>query len=1206
MWYTIFKFELQYRAKRLETYLYFGLLFLFSLVAFNFIYEGQNIGLVKENAPYITAKIMSITSGIFMIISSLIMGVPVLRDFQYNTASLLFVTPIKKWDYLLGRFLGSFAVLVLVFSALIWGMIIGEWLPWRAADKLLPFQFWHYLQPFLTLVMPTLFFGGSLFFVSGALSRNLMVVYTQGVLFFVVFMLSRQLENPFVAAIIEPFSFMAVGEVVQTWSLEERNSLVVPLQGVLLYNRLFWMSIGGLVLWIGYVVFDFNLIKGKPSKKQKVAVFQSKQLGQTAFKMPKITVQTGFWTKLKQWQAHTWFYTKEILYARSFWSLLLCGMVIILINSIHLGTYYGVDSYPTTYFIVEELQELSIYFFLMILVFYSGELIWKERDIHFYEIYDVLPISNVMILAGKFCALILIYVFLLFALMLSGIIFQTIQGYYQYEIGVYMMGFFLELLPFLVFYTFLSFFIQVMANSKFIAYLLVLVSFLVTLALDMLNYGHALCRFGGVSLGKYSDMNGYGHFLAPYLWFLGYWLAFCVVLLVLAAVFNIRGTEPSFKNRWRWSRQNLSPALVKLGGLSLLIFILIGSYIFYNTNVLNDYWTHTEKQEFRANYEKTLKKMQDLPQPKITAVNLEVELYPSRRDYTVAGYYWLKNPYEEAIQDIYIQKWIDPQITIEEITFEGEASKNDNYQRYDFNHYILNQPLATGDSIKMTFKQSFKTQGFVESRPSTRIVENGTFLGNYHFPTLGYNPKIELRDTQDREQYGLAVRKKLAKRDSPRAIEKKGEEGHNIQFEIVIGTDAEQIAVAPGALQKKWTAHQRNYFHYKMEAPMIDFYALVSARYQVLQDEWTPTQDSLSKPVDLEIYYHPGHEYNLNRMMEAMKASFDYFSANFSPYQYRQMRIMEFPRYESFAQSFPNTVPFSESMGFILNINDATDVDIPFFITAHEVAHQWWGMQVMAADVEGRHMILESLAQYSALMVLQEQYSKAKVQQLLDMELKAYLKGRNSDAGQEVSLALVEGQEYIYYRKGAVNFYALQYYIGENNVNLALSRFIEDWHILDNQLQQGRYPNTRDLLGYFRAVTPDSLQYVIDDLFETITLYDNTALTGTYTEISPQQYRVNLNIQARKYQVDSLGIEVPVGLKDWIDVGVYAPTANGEEELIYLKKHQISNREQPLELMVNKKPSRAGIDPLHKLIDKKVEDNVIQLNEALDSAYKKQ
>lgn len=1200
MWYTIFKFELQYRAKSLETYLYFGVLFLFSLVAFNFIYEGQNIGLVKENAPYIIAKVMSISAGIFMIISSLIMGVPVLRDFQYNTASLLFVTPIKKRDYLLGRFLGSFLVLVLVFSALIWGMSVGEWLPWRAADKLLPFQFWHYLQPFLTLVVPTLFFGGSLFFVSGALSRNLMVVYTQGVLFFVVFILSRQLENPFIAAIIEPFSFMAVGEVVQTWSLEERNSLVVSLQGVLLYNRLFWMSIGILVLWIGYVVFDFNLIKGQPSKAQKANIFQAEKIPQTAFKMPNITLQTGFWAKLKQWQAHTWFYTKGILYARSFWSLLLCGVVIILINSINLGTYYGVDSYPTTYFIVEELQELSIYFFLMILVFYSGELIWKERDIHFHEIYDVLPISNFMILVSKLCALILIYVFLLFALMLSGIIFQTVQGYYQYEIGVYMMGFFLELLPFLVFYTFLSFFIQVTVNSKFIGYMLVLVSFLVTLALDILNYGHALCRFGGVSLGKYSDMNGYGHFLEPYLWFLGYWLAFCVLLLVFAAVFNLRGTEPSFKNRWQWSRQNLSPSLVKLGSLAFLTFMLIGSYIFYNTNVLNDYWTHTEKQEFRANYEKTLKKMQDLPQPKITAVNLKVELYPSQRNYAVAGYYWLKNPHEEAIQDIYIQKWIDPQITIEEITFEGEVNENDKYQEYDFNHYILKQPLATGDSIKMTFKQSFKTQGFVESNPSTRIIENGTFLGNYHFPTLAYNPKIELRDKQDREKYGLAPRKKLAKRDSAAAIEKKGEEGHNIQFEIIIGTDADQTAVAPGTLQKKWTAHQRNYFHYKMEAPMIDFYALVSARYQVLHDQWFSPQDSLSKPVDLEIYYHPGHEYNLDRMMEAMKVSFDYFSTNFSPYQYQQMRIMEFPRYESFAQSFPNTVPFSESMGFILNINDSTDVDMSFFITAHEVAHQWWGMQIMAADVQGRHMILESLAQYSALMVLQKKYSKVKVQQFLDMELKAYLNGRNADAGQEVPLALVEGQEYIYYRKGAVNFYALQDYIGEDNVNLALSRFIEDWHILDNQLRQGRYPNTRDLLGYFRAVTPDSLQYVIDDLFETITLYDNTALTGTYTKISPQQYQVNLNIQAKKYQVDSLGIEVPVGLKDWIEVGVYAPTTNGEEELIYLKKHQILSREQFLELVVDKKPSRAGIDPLHKLIDKKVEDNVVQLNAILD------
>jgi len=268
MWYEIFKFEIQYRARRVDTYLFFAVLFLFSLVSFNFIFEGQNIGLVNENAPFLIARIMAIVSGIFMVLTSMIMGVPILRDFEYKMESLLFVNPIKKWDYLFGRFLGSFVILVFVFSAVIWGIMIGELMPWRDSENLLPIDFWNYLQPFLTLVVPTLFFSGCIFFVSGALSRNLIVVYTQGVLFFVVFIFSQTIENPFIAALLEPFSFAAVAEVVKSWSLAERNSLVVHLQGVLLYNRLFWVTLGILTLGIGYRAFNFNVVKDRFFKKQ--------------------------------------------------------------------------------------------------------------------------------------------------------------------------------------------------------------------------------------------------------------------------------------------------------------------------------------------------------------------------------------------------------------------------------------------------------------------------------------------------------------------------------------------------------------------------------------------------------------------------------------------------------------------------------------------------------------------------------------------------------------------------------------------------------------------------------------------------------------------------------------------------------------------------------------------------------------------------
>jgi aminopeptidase N len=331
--------------------------------------------------------------------------------------------------------------------------------------------------------------------------------------------------------------------------------------------------------------------------------------------------------------------------------------------------------------------------------------------------------------------------------------------------------------------------------------------------------------------------------------------------------------------------------------------------------------------------------------------------------------------------------------------------------------------------------------------------------------------------------------------------------------------------------------------------------------------------------------------------MKGMKKSLDYFSKNFSPYQYQQMRIMEFPRYEAFAQSFPNTIPFSEGSGFVLDIDDEKDIDMAFFITAHEVAHQWWGFQVNAANVQGKSMISETLAQYSALMVLKDTYPQEKVQQLLQQERKRYLNGRPQERTMEMPLSLVEsGQRYIRYGKGLVNMYAFQDYISEEKVNLALQRFIKDWNCYRSDFKQNRLATTNDLLGYFREVTPDSLQYIIHDLFETITLYDLQVESVLSEQLPQNNYKTTININALKYRAAGNGKENEISVNDWIDIGVYGTNKQGKETLIYLKKHKITSKSQHLEIIVDQLPVKVGIDPLNKLIDRKPENNIKKIS----------
>ena len=406
-----------------------------------------------------------------------------------------------------------------------------------------------------------------------------------------------------------------------------------------------------------------------------------------------------------------------------------------------------------------------------------------------------------------------------------------------------------------------------------------------------------------------------------------------------------------------------------------------------------------------------------------------------------------------------------------------------------------------------------------------------------------------------------------------------GDDADRIRFEMEMSTSGDQIAIAPGYLQKEWKKDGRNYFSYKMDAPMLNFYSMVSAKYAVKRDKWND--------INLEIYYHAGHEYNLDKMMIGIKDALAYYSKNFSPYQYRQVRIMEFPRYATFAQSFANTIPFSEGIGFIAKVDDPEkDIDYVYYVTAHEVAHQWWAHQVAEAGVKGNAMLSESMSQYSALMVLKHKFTPEILEKYLKYELDTYLGGRAFERKKEQPLEFVEGQCYIHYNKASLVFFALQDYIGEDSVNAAFRRYNATWKFKD-----APYPTSADLLKEIKKVTPDSLKYIIHDMFETITMFENKTTEATYKELAKDNFEVTLKVSAEKMRADSTGLESPIAVNDWIDIGVYGKNIAGKDSLLYLKKHKINQKENTFTIQVKSRPKRGGIDPLHKLIDRHSDDN---------------
>ncbi len=520
-------------------------------------------------------------------------------------------------------------------------------------------------------------------------------------------------------------------------------------------------------------------------------------------------------------------------------------------------------------------------------------------------------------------------------------------------------------------------------------------------------------------------------------------------------------------------------------------------------------------------------------------------------------------------------------LKINALDFTQPAQLITDDMRIGVRSYRLATPLAPAATIELAFDLERPTVGFTNDGSTTDVVYNGSFVnGQAVLPIIGYQERGELETDRDRKKFGLAPKERMRNRDDPVGLAQNGlaTDADFISFEATVGTEEDQYAIAPGYLQREWTEHGRRYFEYRMDSPILNFFAFQSARYAVKKDRWND--------VAIEVYYQPGHEYNLDRMIAATKAGLDYFTAAFGPYQYKQFRIIEFPRYAAFAQSFPNTVPYSEGIGFIARVrdDDPEDIDYPYYVTAHELAHQWWGHQVPGANVQGETMLVETLAQYSALMVMKKKYGEAKMQRFLRYELDRYLLGRSTEQKKELPLALVENQDYIHYRKGSLVMYALADYIGEENLNRAIRAYRDEW-----AFKGPPYSNTKDLLARIRAVTPPQFQYVIDDFFDTITLYDNRAVSATAKALSDGRYAVTLKVLAKKVKAGALGKEDDAPLHDWIDIGVL----DAENRPLFLEKRKIDGSAATFSVVVSGKPVRAGIDPYNKLIDRRPKDNTV-------------
>jgi hypothetical protein len=844
-----------------------------------------------------------------------------------------------------------------------------------------------------------------------------------------------------------------------------------------------------------------------------------------------------------------------------------------------LSNEYGTVLMPTTGLVVERLGQSLRLVGILLLVFYSAEMVWRERSAHGEEIVDATPASGGLFLAAKGIALAL----LLAALGAVGVgvslVFQGSQGVAP-DFAVY-GGFLLFSGVPLLLLAALALFLQVLSPNRYVGILLTVVAILL-FPMGVGGPEHPLLRYGVVPPVPYSALNGFSPAAGSFGVMALYWGGAAALLLVVSRGLWRRGFDTALGARLRtlprrWGRLARGSA----AGFGLL-FLLTGALLFHQTHRVNAYQTADAVLDWKAEYESRYRHLESVPQPVPVAMETAVDLFPEARRYQVRGTYRLENRTSLPVEKI----WIAVRRDIREmakLTVAGVPAAEED-ERFGMYAFPLPRPLAPGEGTELAFEFTVDRAGVSAEGADHDIVGNGSFLlSPFFLPTVGYRQSYELRDPAARRQRGLPESARPTTLDGVDVA--RADNAHRVRFEAVVSTAADQTALAPGALVEQWEAAGRRYFRYRMETPVTPYFAWVSARYAVARGEARTAAGNVA----VEVYYHPDHGRNIDTYLQAAIEALEYCAREFGPYPHDHLRIVEIPAYwQRFAGlALPGMLYMVEDRGFLTDLSAPSRgrprVDIVTKRIAHEVSHQWWGHLLTPANLPGASALVETPARYTELMILKEIHGEAAIVPALEIEMDRYLSGRGE--GTEVPLYDVGDQAHIFYAKGALVMVALRDLIGEAAVNRALAA------VLASKPDPQDQPTARDLLEALHREAPPEHHALIDQWWKEIVLYDLGLEAATVAPLPDGRFRVTVRVQAGKVAVRE-GEEVPLPLDEVLDFALYAqhPDGRGEDNVLRVEHRRVTG-DGEVTWIVDHPPGYITIDPHLRRIDRDRADN---------------
>ena len=339
---------------------------------------------------------------------------------------------------------------------------------------------------------------------------------------------------------------------------------------------------------------------------------------------------------------------------------------------------------------------------------------------------------------------------------------QALRGYHDFQIGLYLQILFGLQLPEYLLFAVLALAVHVVVNQKYVGLLVALVAYFLIIFSSVPRHRAQPARLwqpvrGGPSrtcaASAGPSVRGCGSSSTGRAW--------ALLLAVVARLLWVRGRESGFGTRLHIARLRFTAR--RTAGdrerVAVTLILTLGGFIFYNTNVLNEYITEDELVERRADYERRYGKYEGIPQPQRTATNLRVEIHPDRRAATIRGSYRLVNRDAVPIDSVHLEPafYVETRVTFDrpfrQVVVDDE----------ELGHYHLRagraapaRRLADAQLRRAARATRFPQQRSPQQRSRAwRSSRTARYFTGGALPVIGYQPLRELWSADDRRKHGL-------------------------------------------------------------------------------------------------------------------------------------------------------------------------------------------------------------------------------------------------------------------------------------------------------------------------------------------------------------------------------------------------------------------------------------------------------------------